>query len=614
MQTLPLLSPVTQDLVSPELHQKLVNKVRATHLRELFTTAKSEAIPHLITLLAIIWMAWDRTEKIHLVIWLVAFVAAHIPIEHWAVSHIKRHGIPDHQVVKWTYLSRGIYGVNSLFFCYAYSAFALDSGHEDLFFTMIVAVMILLAQVSRADLKTLSAMIVPIFLTVLFVHINRGSPHDWLLAVMITLAFFASMKMAVQHNKHAFDALYNRFLMEDLARALQAKNEEVMHAKHEVEIASQAKSRFFAAASHDLRQPLHALSLLMGSLQLNIERQKNVQPTLKRMGIALESLETLFENVLDIAKLESGKSNVEVKTVSALVLFDKLEHEFEPLATSKGLKLKFRTPDLMLQTDGLLLERILRNLISNAIKYTDEGGILIGCRPLTRTGAVKIQVMDTGIGIASDQLTNVFEDFYQVPVAATERRGGVGLGLAIVKRLVDRLGHSINVQSQPNRGSIFTLQLPLSTQTKIELIDIEEPIKTAAFSLADRSILVVDDDQMVVDAIKSLLSDWHAKVVTAISSAELERVLETLSAPPDFIISDFQFEPSFSGADVVKRVRERLALTVPAAIITGNASLVPPHVSLMERVQVFAKPVNPAKLRALLHFNLLSPANRVEAV
>ena len=388
---------------------------------------------------------------------------------------------------------------------------------------------------------------------------------------------------------------------------LQVRTRELSQARDIAVSASERKSQFFASASHDLRQPLHALLLLMGSLQVNLT-QKEAQPTLVQMQAVLGSLESMFDDILNINRLESGTLTVDIGPVSTVSLFESLEREFKPLTDAKGLRLTFRAPNITLETDYLFLERILRNLIANAIKYTDRGGILVTCRTVKKDKAVKIQVIDTGVGIAENELASIFEDFYRI-VRSTGRgfgqRDGVGLGLGIVRRLANSLNHPIEVRSQPDRGSVFTLRVPVSEKESASSMRKAVSNDALYLPLAGRSILVVDDREMAINAISTLLLNWDARVLTATSSTELQHVLATVTTAPDFLIVDYQFEPSFTGEDVIRHVREHFHTLVPSAMMTGNVTLVPPHVSQLPRVSVFAKPVSPAKLRALLHFNLV---------
>jgi signal transduction histidine kinase/ActR/RegA family two-component response regulator len=615
MQHIAASPTATENIVSPELHRNIENKVRAATLRHLLDQIKTQLAPQLASVLFIVWLSWSNASKLQLAVWLgTQAVVVHL-VEVWAFLHTRRYPVRDDQVKQWEYFLRILFFVNSFYLGYAYYAFALGGAREELFILFMVGIMYIVAQFSRADVKLACCMVIPIYVGMLAAHLSRGTERDLILAAMLTLAFASSFALVLQQSKQAFDALYARFLNEELLEVLQRKHEEVTRAKQEAEMASQAKSRFFAAASHDLRQPLHALSLLIGSLQDKV-KQHNALPTLQQMEAALGSLESLFKDVLDVARLEGGKVDVRIATVSSMQLFERLEQEFKAVAGAKGLRLKFRGPELFLEADEILLKRILTNLISNAIKYTDRGRVLVACRRSRRQGMATLQVFDTGIGIAAAELDHIFEDFYQVSQPDTARRKqreGVGLGLGIVKRLADLLHHPIDVRSRPDRGSMFALRVPLSQEAPAGQAKEAGTEDTPNLSLRGHSILVVDDEQIVVNAITTLLTGWGVTVFTATSEAELENALNALTAAPDFLIVDYQFEPSWTGEDVIRLVRENFRCAVPAAIMTGNVALVPQRVIRSGRVHVFAKPVSPAKLRALLHFNLVQ-SGRIAAV
>ncbi len=382
--------------------------------------------------------------------------------------------------------------------------------------------------------------------------------------------------------------------------------DEITSAKEEVEKASEAKSHFFTAANHDLRQPLHALALLLDVLDRRT-KQRGTRLLLDQMNTALNTLESLVEAVLNISELESGKLAAKTKPVSVTAMFERLRSEFALSAETKSLKLTFRSSDIALKSDAALLERILQNLISNAIKYTEHGSVLVVCRASAHKKIATLEVFDTGIGISDNEMPYIFEDFYQTQtIRARKTSGGRGLGLGIVKRLAQLLNHPIEVSSRPDRGSRFTVRVPLSDEPFYSA-DVPELEHAPVFSLRGRTILVVDDEDIVLDAMKTLLQDWDARVVTARSSAELHGALRQTDQPVDFLIADDQLGYSFSAADAIRLVREHAQRMVPCAIITGNISLIPPSLACMEGIDVFAKPVAPAKLRTLLHSHFALP-------
>lgn len=596
---------LAEDLLPPNAQQRLETKARAETVYQFLRLLKTQFINQLAAEFTIVAIAWGYAEKSHLIMWLCAFVGIHHSFELWGYMYTKRHEVPSHQVNHWIWFIHLIAATNTLFWCYAYYAFGFGFPRETLFLVLMIGFMFVMGHYSREDLKIACSMVIPVYLTILILHLHRGTPNDYVIVAVVTVYFSASFMLVVQQSRRNFEVLYARYLSEELALVLQEKNDEVTRAKHEIEIASQAKSRFFTSASHDLRQPLHVLSILQGSLQLNV-KQENVQSILQQMENALESLRAFFEDVLNVSRLESGQISIEVEAVPTFALFEKLEAEFKPLSNAKGLKLQFRGRNYALQTDKALLERILRNLISNAIKFTDHGGVLIVCRKPTLEGKARIQIFDTGIGIPANELAYIFEDFYQCqPMASRQlkKREGHGLGLGIVKRMCALLNHVIELRSQVHRGSVFTLHVPCSGISNMEAAPITARTKLD-LSLSGRLILVIDDDALVVQVVRILLQNWDAKVITVTSKKELSHVLETLPIAPDFLLADFQFEPLFNGCDIIHQIREHFDKEIPAAIITGNIDLVPKSVSSEKNIHVFLKPVNAAKLRALLHFHL----------
>ncbi len=602
-------APLAEELLQPNTQQILKTKARAETVRQFLALVQTQFIVQVAAECLIVVMAWNYANRLHLIVWLALFIGVHNALELWGSLYTKRHGVPIHQVNRWVYFTHCIAGFNTLFWCYAYYAFAFGFPREHLFLIMMIGFMFLMGHYSRDDIKFACSLVLPMYLTIAGLHFHRGSESDYVIVAMVTLFFCGSFFLMVQQSKRSFDALYARYVSEELACALQDKNKELMLAKHQVETASQAKSRFFTAASHDLRQPLQVLSLLQGSLQLNV-KQENVQSTLRQMEKALESLGSFFEDVLNVSKLESGQIPVTIEAVPLLSLFEKLEAEFKPLSDAKGLQLRFRGPHCALLTDKVLFERILRNLISNAIKYTEHGGILVACRAPAQQGIARIQVFDTGSGISADELPYIFEDFYQCRSPAShplKQSEGIGLGLGIVKRMSLLLNHATDVRSQVNRGTVFSLRLPYSEMAEFDAAPAIK--KDLGLSLAGQLILVVDDDASVVSAVKTLLQDWNAEVVTATTREALTQVVETLATAPKFLLVDFQFAPLFNGLDSIQCIRARFGMDIPAAIMTGNVSLVPTSVRSEKDIHVFPKPINPAKLRALLHFHLCLPAS-----
>ena len=377
-----------------------------------------------------------------------------------------------------------------------------------------------------------------------------------------------------------------------LARALAERT-------REAEQASLDKSRFIAAASHDLRQPVHALGLLLDVLQgQNLPCEAS--STVVRMERVLDSLNALFDGLLDISKLDCGAIEPRRVDFALAPLLERMADTFMSEAHAKGLSLRCRVSAAYVNSDPFLLERMLSNLLANAIRYTTDGGILIGCR---RRGEVaRIEVWDSGIGIEAEQQAAIFHEFYQVANPQRGRGKGLGLGLAITRRLGALLQHRIELRSRPGRGSVFRLDLPIAPRP-----DMEENIATATDSLVDlptiwagRSVLVVDDDAPARDALSRWLSGWGCRV-TAYESAEVVHAsLVTTFAAPDALITDWHLLGSENGLNVAQMVRNRSDPKLPAILITGQTRDDVQRLAQEHRVVLLYKPVRPAALRAAL--------------
>lgn len=336
-------------------------------------------------------------------------------------------------------------------------------------------------------------------------------------------------------------------------------------ARLEAERANRGKSRFLAAASHDLRQPLNAMSLFLGVLQTHVD---DVGKTvLNQVHTSLDAMIELFNALLDLSKLESGAVEIEVKPVPVAPLLERLRTDFAGIAREKTLELRVMPRHDVLVTDAPLLERILRNLVSNAIRYTESGRVLVGCR--RRGNALRIEVHDTGPGIPPEDQRRIFEEFFQLTNPARQRDGGHGLGLAIAKRTADILNHPIGVDSTPGRGSCFWVTVPLADAPALP----GQAVKSVALkprSAERKRVWVVEDDPLVSAAMVLALAELGCDVVSVESAAEAMRLAEDSDPGPDLVISDYRLPGDANGLAVIRAVRERLGDGVAACIVTGD--------------------------------------------
>lgn len=341
-----------------------------------------------------------------------------------------------------------------------------------------------------------------------------------------------------------------------LEHLVEERTSELATAKGIAERANQSKSRFLAAASHDLRQPLAALSLFVGLLKQKVPA--DCTPILLKTDVCIENLTELLTDLLDISKLEAGVVTPQVVDFSVDDLLRGLHAIYQGEAQAKGLRLRVRRCAVFSRTDPLLLKRVLGNLINNAIRYTDQGGVLIACR--YRQGTQWIEVWDTGVGIAADQTKVVFEEFYQLGDPA--RNQGSGLGLAIVAKSAALLGLKVCVNSVPGRGSMFAIELPPGTTTQTR-----SPTLNATATPARRIGLVEDHPQVLAALVLALENLGHT-VLAGTTGAQMLQCLGNLA--PDIVISDYRLAGGSTGLDVIEAARTRFSATLPAFVITGD--------------------------------------------
>jgi signal transduction histidine kinase/ActR/RegA family two-component response regulator len=384
-----------------------------------------------------------------------------------------------------------------------------------------------------------------------------------------------------------------RFRDAEIIRRGQAQVESLRAEKEDAHRSNVAKSRFLAAASHDLRQPLHALGLLAGALDDRVH-DPGARELVAQIQRSTRALEDTFDALLDISRLDAGAVDVSVSDVRLDPLLTRLAHDFEAQAALKGVRLRNVGSRLVVRTDPVLLWRILQNLLSNAIRYTDHGCILVGCR--RRGERVRIDVLDTGRGIPPDRRRVIFEEFRRCEDDPRRAHEGLGLGLAIVERLARLLGHDIEVESTVGRGSRFSVTLVRG-----------RPADAAPWSrearpgadLAGTSVLIVDDDAAARDATRRQLEQWGCAVRAAASAAQACEP-DALAVPPHVIVASDRLADGATGLDAIAAIRAALGRPVPALVVTGAATA-----DILARVRasglpLLPKPVAPAKLRALL--------------
>jgi signal transduction histidine kinase/CheY-like chemotaxis protein len=442
-------------------------------------------------------------------------------------------------------------------------------------------------------------------------RIATDEAHPWRLqlALVLTLLFGITVLMGRTHASALNLAIDLKARTEELAAQLRREMLAAETARRAAEAATRAKTQFFAAASHDLRQPLHAMGLFAEALRA---RSHDAQAAclVNSINESVDALEGLFAELLDITRLDSGNVDVHPQPLRLRELHARLRLHFEPVALEKGLMLGFRGEHHTVLADPVLLERVLRNLVSNAIRYTEDGGVLVTARP--RAGQVLLQVWDTGIGLSEENLPRIWDEFYQAegqPPLGAHQRKGLGLGLAIVKRLAVLMNAPLAVRSRLGRGTVFSILVPRAKAP----VSVRDPPgaasgarATAALTLQGRLVLVLEDDAAVREGLVVLLQSWHARVLAFEALQPLQAWLASDAAErPDLLLVDSRLPQGRTGVEALVVARARWAgAHLPAIVVTATSQGGHEKDAAAHDYHLLIKPVLPHKLRAMMAFKL----------
>ncbi|MDA9506179.1 two-component hybrid sensor and regulator [Bradyrhizobium sp. CCBAU 11386] len=381
-----------------------------------------------------------------------------------------------------------------------------------------------------------------------------------------------------------------------LRRAQVELERKVAERTQELELANAAKSRFLAMASHDLRQPLHALGLFIAQLRMPLRSAERTR-TIELVDATRKEMDEMLNSLLDMSKLDAGILIPTITEFPIARLLQKIETTFDQATRETGLRLRVRRSDAWVRSDAMLLERILLNLVSNAVRYTLRGGIIVGCR--RRGQMLRIEVWDSGPGIPEDQKQNIFGEFFQLAARDRNRYGSMGLGLAIVDRLRLLLNHPIDLASTVGRGSRFAILVPMVDEcdTSAEPVDSPHP---AAFAVEGKVVLVIADAPIVQEGTGGLLGRWGYTVLTTGSDeAALIRLAERQR--PDLIISDYHLANGKTGIRAIEKINAAFGSSIPAILISGDTAPEPAREVKDRGYILLHKPVDPMRLRAVMH-------------
>jgi signal transduction histidine kinase/CheY-like chemotaxis protein len=428
-----------------------------------------------------------------------------------------------------------------------------------------------------------------------------------LFAIMLPTAVWSALQGDILHGTYAVLAVlwivivaflartFGRILAESLH--LQFENldlaNNLRHQKELAEEANVAKSRFLASASHDLRQPVHALGMFVGALR-DRPLDDGSRKLVRQIENSIGALDSLFAAILDISRLDAGVIEARPQAFPIQPLLERTCQEAAPDAERRGLTLRLVPCSVEVETDPVLLERILRNLVSNALRYTEDGSVVVGCR---RGARLSVEVWDSGCGIAADQQDLIFQEFYQIGNPERDRTRGLGLGLAIVRRLTQILDIPMALRSELDRGSVFKLSVPIAARGPAP---VERAAPVLSGPLRSLFVLVIDDEAAIQEAMRTLLTAWGHSVVAAGSCAEMLELAAEFSRQPDLIISDYRLRGEENGLDTIERLRSEFNDDIPAILITGDTAPNRIREATASDCLLLHKPVSNAKLRTAI--------------
>lgn len=424
---------------------------------------------------------------------------------------------------------------------------------------------------------------IPLLLPLSLTHLFSGRDSLALIGLLLIMFLALNIVIAIRSNRQnralISSQLENHNLIESLAQE-----------KRIADRAMVAKSNFLAAASHDLRQPLHAMGLFLSALRSREEDPQKMR-IIDDMAKSADALNGLFNSLLDVSRLDAEIIEFNPVHVPASRVFDALRAQFEQQAIKKNVNLSIRAGDHVLYCDVILLERVLRNLLSNAVQYTGSGSISLYCDDCA-DGSKRITLEDTGIGIPAEFAEDVFSEYYQLNNPARDRSKGLGLGLSIVRRLCDLMDLTLQMSSEDGNGTVFRLVVPSGDGS----LTLEQSLPSIRKIEHGRRVLVIDDENQVLQSMRHMLEGWGCEVLLAESARDALRLLALNGETPDIIVSDYRLAENLNGVDAVAAIRESVNADIPAIVVTGDTS--PARLKEVKDtgLQLLHKPVQPNDL------------------
>jgi signal transduction histidine kinase/ActR/RegA family two-component response regulator len=573
-----------------------VARARADEVAMLYASWHRTTLSMLLGALILWGVFWQQVAWVPMACWLLLVIAN----QGWRalLTRAWQHAQPGRDAaLRWgrywtlgSVLSGGLWGAASILL------FPASPPHQALLIVCLFGVVLGGLNLTAVYKSSFYGFVLPALLPLIGrVALEGGPVHLYTAAVMTVVLVFV---LAFGHrlNDVLTHALAIRYANMDLIAELKDQTRAAESARTAAEGANLAKSQLLAAASHDLRQPLHALALFTAALAARTKGSE-LAPLVANVERATAGLDAQFTQLLDLSRLEANAFAPERSRVLLGPLFTRLRTEFAPHAAARGLRFKVADTALAVDSDPALLLRIIQNLLANALRYTERGGVLVGAR--RRGATVAIDVVDTGPGIATEHRERIFEEFYQVPQSGGERHGhGMGLGLAIVRRFSALLGHAVGIASRVGHGSRFRVSCPRA------VADHSGYPRFCAIARAPRPttidgalIAVLDDDPAAIEGMRALFSAWGARVAGGVHADALLEALGTLESYPDLIVADLRLAAGQSGLAAIARLRHELGTPVPALVVSGDVSAAAARDVHAAGLPLLAKPVDAAALQ-----------------
>ncbi len=577
--------------------------VRREQVRARITVYPTMIIPAMLMVPALVWVMWDKVSHELLFGWMALTLLTQLfELSQWWRYRTYVHDVE--QCRRWDARFKRNTALGALAWGGAWIVMFVpgDVGYQ--------AVLILTAMGFASAGVTINPVHRPslfIYLVVLLAPLivrlawENDSEH-WFLAFML-LVFVGFLLHSSVKLMQTFElSLRQRFERDKLLHALRVREEETARALETAEQANKTKSRFLATASHDLRQPLQALRLFTEALQDTAKEAETLRLA-GQIGKSVNSLVDMFDDLLDVSRLDAGIISPRWQHFALYDLFDRLYVDFTPLAQAKGLLLELPYTgahqcnadcEAVVYSDPFLLERMLRNLVSNAIRYTDRGHVQVRCE--CSTNRVAIAVQDTGIGIRPEVLPQIFEEYYQADNPHRDRRKGLGLGLAIVRRVEELLGYKVKVESEPGRGSTFSFSVNMGDP---EMLARPFVITQTRFNVEGKVIALVEDDPEIREFTAELMQGWGCRVFAEASSAEVLRKLDMAAVRPDLLVCDYRLPDNQTALDVMRQMREFWG-NLPVLVVTGDTGAETLQAIHKSGATLLHKPIAPTRLRSTM--------------